>query len=394
FMTECLYNGSVDFILKPFGKDSMKTLMLNIIRYQKQKHAQERDQRSSMSHHSTIIESKYSNRWNGKVWKSFEKRLKDVFLQQLKAFVCSWGFITLELSKRELVECAFLIIKQAMEHPDLASLHIIDDDLYHFIATVCHSYHTENSYHNFRHAVDVLQSTYFFLCRIGCILPMNQSYESPTKKTTVKTVKDLLRPIDIFALLMAAIGHDIGHPGIKTSTPLAILYNDSSVLENFHSMAFCHILLQHGFSQLVDCRKYPQTAVPFRTVIMSSILATDMAKHDEYVEKLEKQARRIADNAIDFHNELQCEEERLLLCGGLMKCADICNCARPFSSAEAWAKVLSEEFFCQGDLEQELGLTVLPINERGKLRLEDCQLFFKRNIAYKLFNVIQEVIPG
>jgi hypothetical protein len=41
-------------------------------------------------------------------------------------------------------------------------------------------------------------------------------------------------------LLVAAMGHDIDHPGVnndyltKTSDPIAILYNDHSVLENAH----------------------------------------------------------------------------------------------------------------------------------------------------------------
>jgi hypothetical protein len=28
-------------------------------------------------------------------------------------------------------------------------------------------------------------------------------------------VRDIIRPCDIFALLMASIGHDVGHPGVN-----------------------------------------------------------------------------------------------------------------------------------------------------------------------------------
>lgn len=52
------------------------------------------------------------------------------------------------------------------------------------------------------------------------------------------------------ALLMAAIMHDYRHPGVNNSylirhlDPLAIIYNDSSVLENFHA--------SEGFKLMMD----------------------------------------------------------------------------------------------------------------------------------------------
>ena len=47
--------------------------------------------------------------------------------------------------------------------------------------------------------------------------------------------------MQIFTILVAAAGHDVDHPGrtngflVKTSAPLALLYNDASVLENHHA---------------------------------------------------------------------------------------------------------------------------------------------------------------
>lgn len=90
--------------------------------------------------------------------------------------------------------------------------------MYHFIFDICNSYHSENPYHNFRHAVDVLQANYYFLCKIGAIQPMSgeiivQSSESPIDSQ----IRELLQPLDIFALLMASIGHDVGHPGVNNN---------------------------------------------------------------------------------------------------------------------------------------------------------------------------------
>ena len=98
-------------------------------------------------------------------------------------------------------------------------MHVLDD-LYHFIFDICNSYHNMNPYHNFRHAVDVLQANYYFLCHIGALEPMcsesfaykSHSQDEKEKETNSK-MRQLLEPLDIFALLMASIGHDIGHPG-------------------------------------------------------------------------------------------------------------------------------------------------------------------------------------
>jgi len=50
--------------------------------------------------------------------------------------------------------------------------------------------------------------------------------------------------LDVACLFLAALGHDVGHPGtnnayaIRTKNPLALLYNDKSVLENHHISLF------------------------------------------------------------------------------------------------------------------------------------------------------------
>lgn len=62
--------------------------------------------------------------------------------------------------------------------------------------------------------------------------------------------------------------------------------------------------------------------------------------------------------------------------------------------AKSWAEVLAEEFAQQGDLENELGLEGLPINQRGRVSLEQFQLTFKRNVAIKLYKAVAQVAPG
>jgi nitrogenase molybdenum-iron protein alpha/beta subunit len=51
-----------------------------------------------------------------------------------------------------------------------------------------------------------------------------------------------------------------------------------------------------------------------------------MGMHDEYVQKIQDQAKRLKENSIDFNDKATCEREKVLLCGALIKCADISNC--------------------------------------------------------------------
>ena len=74
------------------------------------------------------------------------------------------------------------------------------------------NYHSSNTYHNSTHAADVLHAACYFL---------EQS-----------NVKEMLDSLDVAAVLVAAVVHDINHPG-KTNSflcssgdDLAILYND------------------------------------------------------------------------------------------------------------------------------------------------------------------------
>ena len=56
--------------------------------------------------------------------------------------------------------------------------------------------------------------------------------------------------MEIFSLLFASLVHDIGHKGVnnsflvQTRDPLAIIYNDFSVLENMHAAKTFELLLE------------------------------------------------------------------------------------------------------------------------------------------------------
>lgn len=79
-------------------------------------------------------------------------------------------------------------------------------------------YRLENSYHNFEHALDVLQATYSYLRSANMVPSVNILFHADRKWKSNKEFDDgslatTLRQEEIFVLFIAAIGHDVGHPG-------------------------------------------------------------------------------------------------------------------------------------------------------------------------------------
>ncbi|KAI8373605.1 hypothetical protein EDC96DRAFT_498924 [Choanephora cucurbitarum] len=428
FMLDCIQAGAADYLLRPLRPDVIKTLFLTLHRRLSTPLYQ--DHLLSSTTISTVVSlttptspkampnllqkespvyipDRMQDRIKSLYAKdqSFIKNMIDSYIplnanvpsykplsndhqQALRKRVSVWDFSPLDLSHEELIHCAVIIISQVFTLPHVPVFTTVQ--LYDFISELSSIYHNENPYHNFAHAVDVLQCIYYFLCQMGLIPLADGSPNLSHSKSY-----HILRPSDIFALFIAAIGHDTSHPGvnnaflINTSAPLALLYNDHSVLESFHAMTLFQLLKKHRFDQILGGTNSVQY-IEFRKLVITTILATDMALHSDYVTKIKEQKERLVDSNPSEWDEPRCLEERLLFCSGLIKCADISNVARPFSRAYEWAQILVEEFASQGDLERELGMPVLPMNDRNQIVLEDSQIGFIRFVALGLFESVSD----
>ncbi|KAI9257371.1 hypothetical protein BDA99DRAFT_561855 [Phascolomyces articulosus] len=387
FMLGCINAGAAEYLLKPLRMDVVKTLFLKL-------------------HHSHSVALTSSNRGLHHRIKNttakdsaLARAMMDIYAPPislkrtiaplsghratfLRRKIASWDFCPFDVDHDDLIHCSYLIFEQVLSCPEMSHITVNKDQLYDFIFELSVSYHNGNAYHNFAHAVDVLQCLYHFLCKLG-VLPFPGNVTRP---------QDLLRANDVFALLIAALGHDAAHPGvnnmfmINSATPLALLYNDRSVLESFHSMTLFQIFKKH---KLDECLGSTEDYHAFRKTVVASILATDMSLHNDYVTKIKGQPARLRNlNALD---ESAREEERILLCSALIKCADISNVTRPFRRAVKWAELLAQEFMCQGDLERKLGMPVQPMNDRDKMVLEDMQISFIQFVATSLFESVSNV---
>lgn len=179
-------------------------------------------------------------------------------------------------------------------------------------------------YHNFRHVVDVLQALFHFLLQIGTLPPYPVG-SAPTHTPPDSPIAKLLGPFDALTLLISAIGHDVGHPGVNNAflvalnAPLAQLYNDRSVLESFHCAAYSQILRRYWPKAFSDPK--------MRKLMINSILATDMGLHFTYMQDLGNLQEKIAHDkgVTDGWNEKVLAANKDLTCGLLIKCADISN---------------------------------------------------------------------
>lgn len=197
---------------------------------------------------------------------------------------------------------------------------------------------------------------------------------------------------------------------------MAQVYEDKSVLENFHTVTLIHMLRRHHFDYLLggDFGHLGDQATSFRKVLEASILATDMSRHFAFVTQLTELGRRFGERKGLPSTTI--EADRLLLCSGLMKCADISNpvswafhrvCrdtadpalspqTRPHRISRAWSTALLEEWTVQAAIETEFGLpvsvmTLDPSDTKGQAK---SQVGFIDLFAKPLFNAMASVVDG
>jgi hypothetical protein len=123
------------------------------------------------------------------------------------------------------------------------------------------------------------------------------------------------------------------------------------------------------------------------TLVISLILATDMARHFDLLKTF---------NLLHDQQKftLTKPEHRLHLLQLILKCGDISNVARPFDLADKWCDVLCEEFFRQGDLEMANGMEYTsPLNDRSTLDKPKSQIGFYTFVCLPLFQTTAREVP-
>eukprot|EP00756_Hemistasia_phaeocysticola_P031656 Hpha_TRINITY_DN16364_c3_g6::TRINITY_DN16364_c3_g6_i1::g.61119::m.61119/K13298/PDE11; dual 3',5'-cyclic-AMP and -GMP phosphodiesterase 11 len=227
-------------------------------------------------------------------------------------------------------------------------------------------------YHNFTHAFDVVQTLTTFL---KALEPWDRYLTTP----------------DVLALLFSGIFHDIDHMGLnnsfqlKAETPLGVLSSSSgsrSVLEVHHCNLTIDLMSDPECNIFCNLEKDVSRDV-WKTII-DSILATDMARHNELSGEFTK---------LSMHYNPQDGGQRRLLVQMLLKAGDISNITRPFEISRMWAQYVTAEFYYQGDAERHLGLDVTPMFDRqSKAELATGQIGFMKGMGMPYFTIVVQVL--
>uniref|UniRef100_A0A673U506 Phosphodiesterase n=1 Tax=Suricata suricatta TaxID=37032 RepID=A0A673U506_SURSU len=234
------------------------------------------------------------------------------------------------------------------------------------------NYHSCNPYHNSTHAADVLHATAYFLCK--------------------ERIKQTLDPVDEVAALIAAAVHDVDHPGRTNSflcnagSELAILYNDTAVLESHHAALAFQLTAREGKCNIFQNMERNEYRT-LRQGIIDMVLATEMTKHFEHVNKfvnsINKPLAALEENGEMNKDEeaintmLRTPENRTLIKRMLIKCADVSNPCRPREQCIEWAARISEEYFAQTDEEKRQELpVVMPVFDRSTCSVPKSQISF------------------
>jgi hypothetical protein len=175
--------------------------------------------------------------------------------------------------KREIADpLTFVLLALLEEHGLAASFSLGFARVSAFCAGLNAGYVAANPFHNELHATDVLFATHLIL------------------KESALVAQQGLSGHEVLALLIAAVCHDFRHPGVSNAhlvaanDPLALVYNDRSVLENYHASETFKLMAAPERNLLHALE--PKAARDVRQAIVRMILATDMADHFATVTEL------------------------------------------------------------------------------------------------------------
>ena len=268
------------------------------------------------------------------------------------------------------------------------------DKLDPFLISVTNQYLTSTLYHNSLHGADITQTI--------CLFFNNSNAEEVCHAQV----------IDLLSIIIAALGHDVGHPGltnafqINSSSDMAITYNDSSCLENFHLTKLFKTLRKDEYNifEKLSTQDYKK----IRKKMISEILATDMAIHGKILNNIRSKIPEDLLNAnesskkdeikkfeliSDINNEETTNEEKQALFDYFIHSADLGHNTKIFDISLKWVELLSEEFWIQGDKERKMNLNISFLCDRDSTNVPKSQVGFIGGFIIPTYNFLVVMFP-
>ncbi|XP_077203304.1 3',5'-cyclic-AMP phosphodiesterase 4D isoform X12 [Paroedura picta] len=290
--------------------------------------------------------------------------------------VNKWGvqvFKVAELSgNRPLTVIMYTIFQ---ERDLLKTFKIQPDMLITYLMTLEDHYHADVAYHNNIHAADVVQSTHVLL--------------------STPALEAVFTDLEILAALFASAIHDVDHPGvsnqflINTNSELALMYNDSSVLENHHLAVGFKLLQEENCDIFQNLTKKQRQSL--RKMVIDIVLATDMSKHMNLLADLKTmvETKKVTSSGVLL---LDNYSDRIQVLQNMVHCADLSNPTKPLQLYRQWTDRIMEEFFRQGDRERERGMEISPMCDKHNASVEKSQVGFIDYIVHPLWETWADLV--
>lgn len=193
------------------------------------------------------------------------------------------------------------------------------------------------------------------------------------------------------------------------------MYNDTSVLENWH--------IAHAFARMLDmdlldtkknittaheiisakinhenktseynilCNVSPEDFNTIRNYMIEAVLHTDMTKHFAMVNA----AKGMLMEEDESNGGVAGGEERAWkILMFMLHMADISGQAKPAPMFQLWTQRCMAEFFAQGDQEAALGLPISPNCDRQTVLTAESQVGFIKFVVGPAYAVLGDYIP-
>ncbi len=308
-------------------------------------------------------------------------------LQQILKNINNFDFNIFQLDEIAEKQTLYYLTYEIFINMNFLGKDRIDADKFrNFIYSISEGYDRNIPYHNDIHAGDVLQTSYLMI-------------------NNVQLIKDLsLNDIDLISILFAALAHDFRHPGknnlyqINAKTDLALTYNDSSVLENYHVSEVFKLLVKD--ENCILEKFSPEEFRIFRRRMIECILSTYMANHSKTIgsvknklETFEINKGKNLDKMIFFDNLVKTYENQQTILNLIIHTADISNPCKPASVNKIWVDLLFVEFFSQGDAERAQNLPLSHLCDRYKTDVNQSQIVFINCIVAPTLETLLRVNP-
>ncbi|XP_053304007.1 cAMP-specific 3',5'-cyclic phosphodiesterase 4D isoform X1 [Spea bombifrons] len=249
------------------------------------------------------------------------------------------------------------------------------DTLVTYLMTLEDHYHADVAYHNNIHAADVAQSTHVLL--------------------STPALEAVFTDLEILAAIFASAIHDVDHPGvsnqflINTNSELALMYNDSSVLENHHLAVGFKLLQEENCDIFQNLTKKQRQSL--RKMVIDIVLATDMSKHMNLLADLKTmvETKKVTSSGVLL---LDNYSDRIQVLQNMVHCADLSNPTKPLQLYRHWTDRIMEEFFRQGDRERERGMEISPMCDKHNASVEKSQVGFIDYIVHPLWETWADLV--